>query len=255
MNRQWLRRAAPVFILTAAALLFVLPGRAQAQGGRAGGPPRSAKEVAPIDLTGYWVALITEDWRYRMMIPAKGDFVDFPLTPEGRRVGLAWDPAKDVAAGEQCRSVGAGGMTRMTGRLHITWQDDNALKIDADYGEQTRMVHFAAVPPSPQPTWQGNALGTWELAGERGRGKGGSLRVVVTGMKPGYLQRNGVPYSSNAVITAYYDVVKEPTGVEYLVVTEQVVDPIYLARRILRSTHFRKEANANGWDPQPCTAP
>ena len=97
----------------------------------------------------------------------------FPLTPEGRRVANAWDPAKDNAAGEQCRAYGAGGVTRMTGRLHITWQDDNTLKIDADTGTQTRLVHFGAAPKSSQPTWQGDVLGTWEFSGPaRGRGPG-----------------------------------------------------------------------------------
>jgi hypothetical protein len=258
MKMQWLRRTAPVLILTAAGLLFTVPERAQAQGGR-GGAGETPKAMAPIDLTGYWVAIITEDWRYRMMVPAKGEFVDFPLTPEGRRVALDWDPAKDNAAGEQCRAYGAGGMTRMAGRLHITWQDDNTLKIDADTGNQTRLAHFGNMPKSAQPTWQGDAAAHWEFSGPaRGRaqgGRSGSLRLDITNMKPGYLQRNGVPYSSNAVITAYYDVVKETTGEQYLVVTEQVVDPMYLARRILRSTHFRKQADATGWDPEPCTAP
>jgi hypothetical protein len=257
MNTQWLQRTALVLTWTAAGLLFTIPQQAKAQGGR-GGAAETAKAAAPIDLTGYWVALITEDWRYRMIVPAKGDMVNFPLTPEGRRVANAWDPAKDNAAGEQCRAYGAGGVTRMTGRLHITWQDDNTLKVDADTGTQTRLVHFGAAPKSSQPTWQGDVLGTWEFSGPaRGRapGRSGSLKIVATNMKPGYLQRNGVPYSSNAVITGYYDVVKEPTGEEYLVVTEQVEDPMFLARRFLRSTHFRKQPDATGWDPTPCVAP
>src|SRR5665213_2530151 len=181
-------------ILTAA--LLCTPVAMYAQGPPGAG--ETAKAAAPIDLTGYWVALITEDWRYRMMIPAKGDMVNFPLTPEGRRVANAWDPAKDNAAGEQCRAYGAGGVTRMTGRLHITWQDDNTLKVDADTGTQTRLVHFGAAPKSPQPTWQADVLGTWEFSGPaRGRataGRSGSLKIVATNMKSGYLQRNGVPY-------------------------------------------------------------
>jgi len=37
-----------------------------------------AKASAPIDLTGYWVSLVTEDWRWRMVTPAKGDYPSIP---------------------------------------------------------------------------------------------------------------------------------------------------------------------------------
>src|SRR5258705_7766731 len=111
--------------------------------GRAGGPPPSAKAAAPFDPTGYWVAIISEDWRWRMVTPAKGDVVSIPLSVEGLRVAEAWDPAKDEAAGEQCRAYGAPGLMRGPTRLHITWQDDSALKIETDYGTQTRLLRFA----------------------------------------------------------------------------------------------------------------
>jgi hypothetical protein len=239
--------------IAAAFAVAMVPANGQGRGGA----PVSGKAGAAIDITGYWVALITEDWRYRMMVPAKGDFPNFPLTAEGRKIANSWDPAKDESSGNQCAAYGAGGITRMTGRLHLTWQDDNTMKADYDYGTQTRLFHFGAPPAqSGEPTWQGVTQASWEYAGPRGNPAnklGGTLKTVTTKMKPGYLQRNGVPYSANAIITERYDAVKEDDGTEYLIVTSMVEDPQYLARTILRSTHFRKEANGNGWDPQPCT--
>src|SRR5213596_2696759 len=77
------------------------------------------------------------------------------MNAEARRVAEAWDPAKDEAAGEECKAFGAAGLMRIPGRLHITWQDDNTLRVDTDAGRQTRLFHFgAARPPGGQPTWQ-----------------------------------------------------------------------------------------------------
>ncbi len=226
-----------------------------AQAGRGGVPP-TPKAAAPIDLTGYWVALITEDWRYRMIVPAKGDFSSIPLNPEGRRVANQWDPAKDEVAGNQCAPFGAGGVTRMAGRLHITWRDDNNLQVEADMGTQTRNFRFGGFPTGGEATWQGDSLAQWLYAGPGGRAAnkvGGSLKVVTTHAKAGYLQRNGVPYSANAVITEHYDLLKEDDGTQYLLVTTLIDDPVYLARPHQRSTHFRKEADGSKWDPTPCT--
>jgi hypothetical protein len=244
------------------ALILAAFTLAYAQRGRgAAAADATAKALAAVDLTGYWVSLVTEDWRYRMVTPEKGDYPSIPLNAEGRRVADAWDPAKDEAAGEQCKSYGAGYIIRQPGRLHITWEDDDTLRADFDAGTQTRLFHFGnwRAPESPA-TWQGNSTAQWEFAGgRRGRGQvnqapGGDLKVVTTRMRPGYLQKNGVPYSANAVMTEYFDVVKEPGGDQWLVVKSIVNDPQYLLRTLIRSTHFRKQADAAGWNPTPCTA-
>jgi hypothetical protein len=236
------------------ALLLAASPLARAQrGGRGGGPPATPKAAAPIDITGYWVSIVTEDWRYRMMTPAKGDFPSIPLNPEGVKVANEWDPAKDEAAGNQCKGYGAGNIMRMPGRLHITWQDDNTLKVEMDNGMQTRLFHFGAAPTG-ETSWQGDSLAQWEFAGGRAGGRGGDLKVVTTRMKPGYLQKNGVPYSANAVVTEHFDLTNEPDGTSWLIVTTLVDDARYLARPFQRSTHFRKQADAKGWDPTPCTA-
>jgi len=105
-----------------------------------------------------------------MVTPAKGDYASIPLSIEGKRVADSWDPAKDEAAGEQCRSHGAPAILRVPGRLHVTWQDENTLKVEIDAGQQTRLLHFGNwTPPAGPGTWQGNTAAAWELgtAGER----------------------------------------------------------------------------------------
>ena len=247
----------PIFALAAAAILFMLPASLRAQQGR--GPAPTPKAAAPVDITGYWVALVTEDWRYRMMTPAKGDYPNIPLNPAGRRMADAWDPAKDEAAGEQCKGYGAGNVMRNPERIHITWENDTTLKVEADNGTQTRQFYFSGAPQGGEPTYQGVSMAQWEFAGGRaprggGPPRGGDLKIVTTHVKPGYIQRNGVPYSANAVITEHYDLLKEPNGESYLLVTTLIEDPQYLARPFQRSTHFKKQADGSGWDPTPCSA-
>src|SRR5206468_9525400 len=111
--------------------LLVAPPMGIAQrGARGGGPPQSGRQASALDLTGYWVSVIMEDWKLRMVTPRKGVYESVPLNAEGRRVGNTWDPARDEAAGEQCKAYGAAGIMRLPGRIHITWQDDNTLRVD-----------------------------------------------------------------------------------------------------------------------------
>jgi hypothetical protein len=220
-----------------------------------GTPPRTPKDGALIDATGYWVAIVSEDWRFRMITPSKGDFPDItPLNDAGKKIANAWDPAKDEAAGEQCKGYGAANLMRIPTRLHITWANDTTLKLETDAGTQTRLLRFGnPAPPAGMPDWQGFSLATWEGPAS-GRGPGGSLKVVTTRMRPGYLQKNGVPYSAQASMTEYFDVVKEENGDQWLVVKSVIEDPVYLTRSLIRSTHFRKQADAKGWNPTPCSA-
>jgi hypothetical protein len=294
------RTAERVAAAAAAATLVTLIGsfdhatRIAAQQPAGGG----ARAAAPVDLTGYWVSLVTEDWRYRMITPAKGDYASVPLNQAGRSAADGWDPAKDAAAGEACKAYGAAAIMRMPGRIHITWNDDNALKIEADAGTQTRVLHFSesAAPAGPNE-WQGYSVARWQTAvgrpagqgtpreatgadlglgrgtdaaggvvaagtqqAGRGRGaatatpqqRGGSLKVVTTRMRTGYLRKNGVPYSENAVLTEYFTRVPGPQGATWLVVTSVVEDPAYLTQAFITSTHFRREADGAKWRPTPC---
>jgi hypothetical protein len=249
--------------LAATVLLAGVPLLAQGRGGGAAAgpppPPPTPKAAAPVDVTGYWVSLVTEDWRYRMATPPKGDVVGVPVNPAGRTAANAWDPAKDEAAGDQCKAYGVGGLMRMPGRLHITWQDDTTLKIETDAGTQTRILHFGA-PQEQGGDWQGVSVANWERSVSvmgPGRGAvppGGSLKVVTTKMKAGYLRKNGVPYSANTVVTEYIDKLDHPNGDSLLVVETEVVDPAYLATPFWTSTHFKKQKDAAGWNPTPCSA-
>jgi len=234
-------------------LLALASARAQFPGGPPS-PPKTAKAAALYDLTGNWVSVVTEDWRFRMVMPPKGDYTGVFLNPEGRKVADAWDPAKDAAAGEQCKGYGAPILMSLPGRLHITWQDDEALKIEADAGQQTRLLHFRAAD-DPGPRWQGFSKATWEMVPTgRGAAPVGSLKAVTTRLKPGYLRKNGVPYSASATLTEYLDRVDETNGAAYLVVTTTLEDPVYLARPFETATHYRKLPDARGWNPTPCSA-
>jgi hypothetical protein len=242
----------------ALAFAVALSGNPVAQRG-AQPPAAPARAIAPVDLTGYWVSIVTEDWRWRMMTPAKGDYASVPLNAEGARAADMWDPAKDEAAGEQCRSYGAPAIMRVPGRLHVTWQDDNTLRIDTDAGTQTRLFHFgSSQTPAGDPTWQGYSAAVWELGAGGRRGVApilaGSLKVVTTGLRPGYLRKNGVPYSANTNLTEYFNTTREDNGDSWLIVTTVVQDPRYLNGRFFTSSHFKKLPDAFGWKPTPCAA-
>lgn len=235
---------------------LMLTGRIHAQG--RGTPPASAKAAAPIDLTGYWVAVISEDWRWRMVTPAKGDYPSIPMTPEAQKIADAWDPAKDDAAGEQCKSYGAPGLMRAPTRLNITWEDDNTLKLETDYGMQTRRFHFGNWrSPGGPPTWQGDSIAQWETPQGRpapGGPKFGNMLSTTTHLRSGYLRKNGVPYSANAILTEYWDLTKERNGDQWLVITTVVEDPVYLQQPWTVPVHFKKELNGAKWDPTPCSS-
>ena len=210
------------------------------------GPPKPPKVAAPIDLTGYWVSIVSEDWRFRMVVPPKGDYPDFTLTADGKKIADAWDPTKDEAEKDHCKAYGAPNIMRVPGRFHITWADDYTLKIETDAGTQTRLLRFSAPGkpvPAGAPSRQGTSAAQWERM---------SLRVDTSNLLPGYLQYNGVPFSGNLKMVEYFDVIKEPGGEVWLIDDAILTDPMYLARSHKRSTHLRKQADASGWDPQPC---
>ena len=235
--------------------------------GRGRGAPagKTPKESAPIDLTGYWVSIVSEDWRFRMVTPPKGDFPNFLLTPEAIKVADAWDPAKDEAAKDHCKAYGAPNIMRVPGRFHITWADDRTLKIETDAGLQTRLLKFPGPSTLPQgqgrpeqgrgatsagqvataapPSRQGNSTAQWERK---------ALRVETSNLLPGYLQSNGVPFDGNLKMTEYFDVITEPGGEIWLIDDAVLTDPGVLVRSHKRSTHLRKQQDSKGWDPGPC---
>jgi hypothetical protein len=254
--RHWIVSCiAAVFFVIAVAL------EAPAQLGR-GGAARSARDSAPIDITGQWVSVVNEDWLWRMITPQKGDTASVPLNPAGRRTAESWDLAADRIQGRLCKAFGPPGLIRLPGRIRIRWEDDNTLLLEFDAGMQARRFHFGSPPAPGTRSLQGHSLAKWfrqpQNRGIFGRGgplQGGSLEVVTTNLEAGYLRPNGVPYSERAVVKDFIDTFTLPEDGAWLIVTTVVEDPEYLTQEFIFSTQFRKETDSSRWNPRPCDIP
>jgi hypothetical protein len=221
-------------------------------GGRQAGPPPTPKADAAIDLTGTWTAVISEDWPWRMVTPRKGDYTRVPITPVARKMADAWDPAKDEAAGEQCRGYGAAGIIRLPGRVRISWQNDTTMKMEFEAGTQTRLFHFSAPAATEAASWQGHSVAEWQYT--RVPPRTGELKVVTNRLRPGYLRKNGVPYGANATMTEYFHRTTAPNGDTWITVVSELIDPENLREPFVQSTHFKKlPANAT-FKSEPCDA-
>jgi hypothetical protein len=258
-------RGVALGIALAASIGCVDVAAAQGRPAPAAGPPPTARAAAPIDITGHWVSLITDDWVYRMITPAKGDVSYVPLNAEGRRLAEAWDSARDQAAGDACKGYAAPAIMRLPSRVHITWQDDNTLKLDIDTGMQTRVFHFGQREPQGARSWQGWSYAAWELSGTTEQfypgptslgqiKRAGNLRVDTNNLRAGYLRKNGVPFSENAFMTEYYNLIVEDDGNQYLVIQTFVADPRYLTNHFVRTLQFKREPDGSKRNPVPCSA-
>jgi hypothetical protein len=151
--------------------------------------------------------------------------------------------------------------------VHITWADDNTLQIDTDQGTQARLLHFGGKPPQGiAGSWQGYSVAQWEppvrgvqspqqgLGATREGTRGRSLEVVTTGLRPGYLRKNGPPYSANTVLKEFFDLSVERNGDPWFVVTTIVEDPQNLTEPFVTSTNFKKQRDAAGFSPTACSA-
>ena len=149
-----------------------------------------------------------------MLTPRKGDYSSVPLSAEGRKVADTWDPAK--LASDGCKAYGAAAIMRVPGRLRIAWDNDTTLKIDTDAGQQTPAPRTSTNPHRPRR--RGHGKGTRRPSGSASFSPGGlgvsiqqapprvgSLKVVTTSLRAGYLRKNGVPYSDETTVTEYFD--------------------------------------------------
>ena len=254
------RAAAAALVLSIVLLPAVTDTRAQRGRGGQAGPPPMGQAGAPIDMTGTWVSVVTEDWLWRMITPPVGDYASLPINPEGRAVADAWDRERDIASGEECKAWGAAGLMRMPTRVRISWEDENTLKLETDSGMQTRLFHFNDSGEPEGPSIQGFSAASWEGGepggggagfGAFGEGTAGGLNVVTTNLAPGYLRKNGVPYSGNGLLTEYFDRHSD-FGDEWFTVTTIVEDPEYLTGPFITSSHFKREADDSGFNPMPC---
>jgi len=239
----------------AAALAAAVASEAAAQ---------STPVPAPVDLTGYWASVVTEDWPWRMHTPPKGDYASLPLNAEGTRVANIWTEAQDGS----CLAFGAAAVLRMPTRVHLTWQDERTLKLETDNGQQTRLFHFdtaTATRASAARSLQGTSVAEWqespvvrargteggETSARVGDGAWTPLKVTTTNLTAAWLRPNGVPVSEDAVLTEYFDWFSEGRE-QWFVVTTMVDDPKYLNERLVISSNFRREPNGAKWAPQPC---
>jgi hypothetical protein len=246
------------FVLVLIAPAMSEPVMGQGRGGAVG----NAREGALIDLTGQWISVITEDWRWRMVTPPKGDTASVPLNPAGRKVADAWDLNSDRAGGHLCKAFGPPGLIRQPGRLRIRWENDSTLAMESDAGSQTRRFHFGRTAPAGARTLQGHSEARWfrqpqnrGIFGRGGVARGGSLEVVTTNLTDGYLRPNGVPYSERAVVKEFFDSFTLPEDGTWLIVTTVVQDPEYLTQEFVISSQFRKETDLSKWNPRPCDIP
>ena len=267
--------------LVIVALCLCASPTALAQGRGRGAAPVTARASAPIDLTGYWAAVLTEDWHVRMYTAARGDFGsgppgqvaqvvtgrlgvganpatdgNIPYNLKGAQAAMTWDPDKDEAAGRQCLAYGAPGIMRQPTHLHVSWADDNTLKIEADFGTQTRLLRFATTGELPAPSLQGHSVASWITmgggGGQEGFQKGGALRVITARLTPGYYWKNGMPYSGSAVLKENFFVLDLPNGDRWLTLAQQVDDRDYLTEPYVVNYHFKKLPDGSTWKPTPC---
>jgi hypothetical protein len=246
-----------------AALIVLSHAVAQSAAAQFGPPPppdtRSPRERAPIDITGQWVAVVTEDWRWRMVTPPVGDTASLPLNERGRAVAAEWSLDRDRAEGNLCRPFGVPGLIRQPTRLRVAWEDDDTLRLEFDAGRQTRRLEFAA-SATGEPSLQGYSEARWfrqpqsrGVFGVRTPPEGGSLVVDTTRLTGGYLRANGVPYSARATVKEFFNTFTLPAdGGTWLIVTTVVDDPEYLTTELIMSSQFKKETSRAGWNPQPC---
>jgi hypothetical protein len=234
--------------------------------------PPSARDEAPYDLSGYWVSLITQNWRLRMVVKGPGDYIGVPMNPEAKKIADAWTPAAAEAAAKACAAYGGGIIMYLPERIHISWQDANELKVDTDAGMQTRVLHFVPAgapaeaplqsPSDTQASLQGYSVARWVLpaAALRGRPGGasgphsqyGSIQVTTDHMLPGLLTKNGIPYDGQAKKTEWWDLRKVSTDEQWLTISTTLVDPHYLTRPYIYDPIFQREADGAKWDPSPC---
>jgi len=249
-------RCLSLIVIVSIATVSVVTAQGRGAAGRG-----NARTGALIDLTGQWVSVVNEDWRWRMVTPAKGDTASVPLSPAGRKAADSWDLSSDRARGDLCKAFGPPSLIRQPGRLRIRWENDSTLLLEFDAGSQTRRFHFGDVQPAAR-TLQGHSEARWfrqpqnrGIFGRGGSAQGGSLEVVTTNLTAGYLRPNGVPYGERTVVKEFFDSFTLPEDGTWLIVTTVVNDPEYLTQEFVISSQFKKEADGSRWNPRPCDIP
>ena len=258
-----LARLLGITVVVAVLAVGAPPAAGQAGRGAGPGPAATGRAGALLDLTGTWVSVVTEDWRWRMVTPPKGDAASVPLNPAGRKLADSWDLDADRARGDLCKAFGPPALIRQPGRVRVRWENDNALLLEFDAGTQLRRLQFGAPPAATARSLQGQSAARWfrqpqnrGIFGRGGAAAGGSLEVVTTNLTAGYLRPNGVPYGERATVKEFFDSFTLPgSGGTWLIVTTVVDDPTYLTQEFVISSQFRKEPDDSKWNPRSCDIP
>ena len=233
--------------------------------GGGGGAVCGARGNAPIDLTGYWVSVIAEDWEFRMVTPDKGIFDTLTLNNEGRRVGNTWDPAKDEAAGEQCRGYGAGNIMRFPHAF--TSPGRTTRHFDSIPTPERKLDSSTSVLPAPantEPSWQGYSVAEWERrAGARGGARGSGLQhrperesqsrdhaLASRATSERTALPTAIAPSSPSIMTSIHC----PTAISGSRSPRKSTTPCTFRGLYVTTSDFKKLPDATGWNPTPCSA-
>ncbi len=158
----------------------------------------------------------------------------------------------------------------LPGRLRITWEDDSTLKLDADAGTQTRVFRFhrgqtrspGLTPQTPSQAGRvtrprsGNSTAADAGAAACGPGRGRPARVAESGDDPaaaGLLPEERDSLQRKRRADEDFKTLTD-SGIDYLVVTNFLEDPQYLAQPYVRSVQFKRQPDAKGWNPTACSA-
>jgi hypothetical protein len=202
--------------------------------------------LAQTDPSGEWENRFHEDEPERVPGPEIGDYLGLPINEAARLRGDTWVATLLELPENQCRPHPSDYAWRGPALLRI-WKevDPQTQKLVAYHThiswqspEQTIYMDGRPHPPPYAPhTWQGFSTGVWQ---------GDILTVTTDHLKEGWIRRNGIPRSANAVVTTYllrHD--------DYLTVAVLISDPAYLTEPFIRTTDF-VSAPQQQLAPYPC---
>jgi hypothetical protein len=190
---------------------------------------------AQTDIVGEWGNRFHEDFWERRSGLQIGDFTGFAMTDAGRRMAESWNPSWFSLPHNQCRPHTSIYGVRGPADMRISKEIEPSTGKFLAYKIQWSLDAFQEVwmdgrphPPEYAPhTWEGFATGEW---------MGNMLRVTVTHIKAGYLQRNGAPHSDQAVTTEYW----QRHG-NMLLLTSIIDDPIFYEEPVVKTTNWEAE--------------
>jgi len=219
----------------AAAVLAILPARAQQVAAPSG-----------YDLTGEWAPKFHEDQPERIPGPEIGDYLGLPINAAARLHADSWDASLLTLPEHQCKPHPSDYSPRGPANLRIWKEIDTASQqliayrthISWQAPERTIWMDGRPHPPDyAAHTWQGFSTGVWD---------GDMLTITTTHLKMGWIRRNGIPRSDQAVVTEH--LVRHGDYLTWIVLID---DPVYLTEPFIRTTNFVLDPHQQ-IAPYPC---